>query len=86
MKEILDEERKKGRHFYGRVIDMSKSPEIYKATRSERERARERLRAREESSGSDQDYYTHLLDQYNKFDDTRAAIQRYSWQGYSAND
>ncbi|MED1082718.1 DUF4065 domain-containing protein [Bacillus licheniformis] len=71
MKEIIEEENSIGCKFYGRVIDMSKSKPIYKSSRQARLEAKKRLELREETRGSDQEYYSHLLSQYHNFDDTR---------------
>lgn len=71
MKEIIEEEKKCGFQFYGRVIDMSKSKPIFKSSRQARKLARERLEAQRQSRGSDEEYYSHLLEQYNNYEDTR---------------
>lgn len=74
MKEILEEERKSGFHFYGRVIDMSKSKPIFKSSRQARKLARDRLSSQQQSRGSDDDYYAHLLEQYRNYEDTRRRV------------
>jgi Protein of unknown function (DUF4065) len=71
MKEILEEERVSGSQLYGRVIDMSKSGPIFKSSRQARMEAKKRLQNRESSRGSDREYYSHLVEQYKKYADTR---------------
>jgi Protein of unknown function (DUF4065) len=71
MREILEEEKQLGTHLYGRVIDMSKSGQIFKSTRQKRIDARKRLKAQQERRGSDSEYYSHLAEQYERFEDTR---------------
>lgn len=71
MKEIIKEEKKDGDLKLGRVIDMSKSKPIFKSSRQKRRLARERLEAKQQARGSDEEYYSHLLDQYESFEDTR---------------
>lgn len=71
MREILEEEKEYGLPLYGRVIDMSKSESIFRSSRQKRIEARKRLMDREESRGSDSEYYAHLADQFKKFEDTR---------------
>lgn len=74
MKEILEKERKCGVYLYGRVIDMSKSKPLFKLSRQARKSARERLKAQLQSRGSDVEYYSHLLEQYNNYADTRRRV------------
>jgi len=71
MVEILKEEELVGRTFLGRVLDMSKTGPVFKSTRTQKEEARRRLRAQQQERGSDEEYYSHLLNQYLTFDDTR---------------
>ncbi|MBG9769419.1 type II toxin-antitoxin system antitoxin SocA domain-containing protein [Bacillus vallismortis] len=71
MKEIIEEEKLNDCQFHGRVIDMSKSKPIFKASRQSRLEARKRLEAKQGNRGSDQDYYSNILDQYSRFEDTR---------------
>lgn len=71
MEEIIEEENTCGRPIYGRVIDMSKSKPIFKSSRQARRLARERLEAKQQCKGSDQEYYSHLLNQYQQYEDTR---------------
>lgn len=71
MQEILEEENRVGTYIYGRVIDMSTSRPIFKSSREQRLEARKRLMAQDTAKGSDSDYYSNLVDQYKKFEDTR---------------
>lgn len=71
MKEILDEESRLGTQLYGRVIDMSKSGPIFKSTRRSRIEAKKRLSAQDKNRGTDSEYYSNLIEQYNKYEDTR---------------
>lgn len=71
MKEILEEEIQTGSQLYGRVIDMAKSGPVFKSSRKARMEAKKRLQSKEVSRGSDIEYYAHLVDQNQKFSDTR---------------
>lgn len=71
MREIIEEENRDGCQYYGRVIDMSKTKTIFKSNRNSRLEARKRLEAKQTQSGSDQEYYANLLDQYERYSDTR---------------
>lgn len=71
MKEILIQEKELGSPLYGRVIDMAKTGPIFKSSRQARMEARKRLKAKDESRGSDYEYYSHLVEQNEKFADTR---------------
>lgn len=71
MVEILKEEELVGRTFLGRVLDMSKTGPVFKSTREQKEEARRRLKAQQQERGSDQEYYSHLLNQYVTYEDTR---------------
>lgn len=71
MKEILKEEELIGRPLLGRVLDMSKTGPIFKSTREEKAEARRRLKATQKERGSDEEYYSNLLNQYHLFEDTR---------------
>lgn len=74
MREILEEEKKTGSQFHGRVIDMSKSEPIFKSSREARIEARKRLSESKLQKGTDQQYYEHLLEQYHAFEDTRRRV------------
>lgn len=74
MKEIIEEEKIHGFLDLGRVIDMSKSKPIFKSNRQNRRLARERLEAKQQVRGSDEEYYSHLLDQYDRYEDTRRRV------------
>lgn len=71
MREILEEERVVGRTLLGRVLDMSKTGPIFKSTRQRKEEAKKRLLQREQTRGSDEQYYEHMLEQYKRYEDTR---------------
>lgn len=71
MAEVLKEERSVGGIFLGRVLDMSKTGPIFKSTRAQKEEARKRIQSQPQERGSDEEYYSHLLTQYDSFEDTR---------------
>jgi hypothetical protein len=50
---------------------MSKTGLVFKSTRKQKEEARRRLKAQQQERGSDEEYYSHLLNQYVTFEDTR---------------
>lgn len=50
---------------------MTKSYPVFKSSRQSQIEARKRLNAKEKTMGSDEEYYSHLLNQYQKYEDTR---------------
>lgn len=71
MKEILEEEMVVGRKLFGRVLNMSKTGPIFKSNRQQKKEALKRLKETQQTKGSDEEYYTHLQDQHELYEDTR---------------
>lgn len=71
MKAILDEEKRSGIKMNGRVLDMRQKEKVFKSTHQQKEEARARLKARKLSKCNDEEYYEHLYEQFELFEDLR---------------
>lgn len=70
MARIIAEEERIGSKLHGEVLNMGESKKIKKFTREQLKAARKR-RLAQEVRGTDEEYYAHLIDQFNRFEDLR---------------
>ncbi|MGG1618251.1 type II toxin-antitoxin system antitoxin SocA domain-containing protein [Paenibacillus sp. NRS-1781] len=71
MKAVLDEEKRTGTNISGRVLDMDQKEKVFKSTRQEKEEARKRLKMRKFPECSQEEYYDHIVAQYQLYEDVR---------------
>lgn len=71
MRLILQEEEQTGNKLNGRVLDMGQTEKVFKSTRQQKEEARKRLNSRKISECSYDEYYEHVYEQFEKFEDLR---------------
>ncbi|MNM25401.1 hypothetical protein D3C81_358450 [compost metagenome] len=74
MRFIIEEESRGSTKFNGRVLDMDQKEKVFKSTRQQKEEARKRLKARLYSDCSSEEYYAHLMEQQDMFEDVRRRI------------
>ncbi|MBD7967779.1 winged helix-turn-helix domain-containing protein [Paenibacillus gallinarum] len=71
MRIILQEEARIGEKINGRVLNMDQNEPVFKSTRQQKKEARDRLRSRTLPSTSDEEYYKHMIEQFNNYEDVR---------------
>lgn len=71
MRIILQEEAKSGTKINGRVLNMDQKEQVFKSTRQQKQEARDRLKARTLPVTSDEEYYKHMMEQLEDYEDVR---------------